>query len=186
MQILLTLKLETPKKVLEELNEIICNAFKNPDGEIKNSHKISPYHFLFEGTETDLKCLYTGLENLTKNKIVMKYTKAIAFDENEDADIYKIIIQLKENISHNLLNELTTIINDAYDNRASKIERSSFNSPYDFVYTGNGELAFQCLTLGVVNLSRNKLFLNNVSVWKWIEYDVFECDDLIDLYSKYM
>ena len=157
-----TLKFETPKKILEELDEIICNAFKNADGKIENSNKFSPYHFLFEGTETNLKCLYTGLGNLSKNKMVIKYAKAITFDENEDADTYMIIIRLKENISHNLLNELTTLINNAYDNRAGKIERSSFDSPYDFVYAGDGQFAFQCLTLGVIDLSCNKLFLNNI------------------------
>ena len=68
IKLLVTLNLETPKEILEELDEVICSAFKNSYGNIENSHKVSPYHFLFEGTEKDLNRLFLGLEKLIKNE----------------------------------------------------------------------------------------------------------------------
>ncbi len=99
--------------------------------------------------------------------------------------MYKVIIELKKDISDGMLKELTEIINKAFDNCGGKVVGTETNSPYCFEFSG-GEDKWGCLDLSVVILSEQKLFWNNVAVWKWEEADEFECCDLIELYSTPM
>lgn len=97
--------------------------------------------------------------------------------------MYKVIIELKKDISDGTLKELTEIINKAFDNRGGKVVGAETDSPYCFEFSG-GEDMFGCMQLALVDLKRIKLFWDNVSVWEWIdEDDADECCNVITEFS---
>lgn len=97
--------------------------------------------------------------------------------------MYKVIIELKKDISDGTLKELTEIINKAFDNRVGKVVGTQTNSPYCFEFSGSKDL-FCCLQIAMLQLKKIKLFWDNVVVWNWIdEDDVDECSNVIEDYS---
>lgn len=96
--------------------------------------------------------------------------------------MYKVIIELKKDISDGTLKELTEIINKAFDNRGGKVVGTETDSPYCFEFSG-GEDKYGCLDLGTVILSEQKLFWDNVSVWEWEDEDENENCDIIKEFS---
>ena len=82
--------------------------------------------------------------------------------------MYKVIIELKKDISEETLKELTEIINKAFDNRGGKVAGTQTESPYCFEFVGDKK-RFGCMQLALVDLKRIKLFWDNVAVWKWID-----------------
>ncbi len=82
--------------------------------------------------------------------------------------MYKVIIELKKDISDETLTELTEIINKAFDNRGGKVVGTETSSPYCFEFSGEKK-RFGCMQLALVDLKRIKLFWDNVAVWKWID-----------------
>ena len=96
--------------------------------------------------------------------------------------MYKVIIELKNNISEKMLKELTKIINGAFENRGGKIFDSDTASLYRFEFVGDYPM-YGCLDLGTVILRENELFWNNVSVWEWMDEDPDESCDIIKEFS---
>lgn len=99
--------------------------------------------------------------------------------------MYRVIIELKKDISEDVLKKLTEDINKAFDNRLGKFLDSDAASSFRFEFIGREEETLNCLQLGVFYLGENKLFMNNVGAWEWVdeEYES-ECCDLIDVYSQ--
>lgn len=92
--------------------------------------------------------------------------------------MYKVIIELKKDISEDVLKKLTEIINAAFDNRGGRVSDSCADSLYRFEFVG-GEEFFGCMQLGLLILKDNKLFWNSTDVWQWIdEDDESECCDV--------
>ncbi len=96
--------------------------------------------------------------------------------------MYKVIIELKKDISEDVLKKLTEIINSAFDSGVGKVVNSCTTSAYCFEFVGTRN-EYECLDVGVGDLGEMELFLNNICVWKWEEDNEFECCDLIKLYS---
>ena len=61
--------------------------------------------------------------------------------------------------------------------------KNTGTAPYYFVFAG-GEDEYGCLDLGTLELKNEKLFLNNVLNWDWIEDNPGECCDLIELFFE--
>jgi|GEM_PF-258231 len=92
--------------------------------------------------------------------------------------MYKVIIELKKDISDETLKELTTIINKAFDNRDGKVVGTKTNSPYCFEFSGDQD-KYNCLDLSVGNLKKIELFWENVGIWRWEEDDERKSRDLV-------
>ena len=98
--------------------------------------------------------------------------------------MYKVIIELKKDLSGELLKQLTEIINAAFDNRGGKVLDSDTDSLYRFEFFGE-ESMFCCLQLGLLNLGEQELFMQNVDVWEWHDdYEPEESANLKEIYSK--
>lgn len=96
--------------------------------------------------------------------------------------MYSTIIELKNDISPDLLDQLKESIEAAFSNRAGTVKNSG-TDPYHFVFAG--ELPeYGCLDLGTLELKDDKLFSNNVLKWDWIEDNPRECCDLIEVFLK--
>ncbi len=93
--------------------------------------------------------------------------------------MYRVLIELKKDISDETLKELTEIINSAFDNEEGKVARTKTESPYCFEFSGDKE-KWSCLDLSAEILKEYKLFWDNVIVWKWEEDDEYENHNLID------
>lgn len=97
--------------------------------------------------------------------------------------MYKVIIELKKDISDKILKELTEIINDSFDNEDGKVVGSKTSSPYCFEFAGDKN-EYKCLYSSIHVLKNYKLFWDNVVVWKWEEDDELECCSLLDANVK--
>lgn len=98
--------------------------------------------------------------------------------------MYKVIIELKKDISEETLKKLTEIINAAFDNRLGTIANSHTSSLYRFEFVGS-EDEFTCLQIGLLALGEEKTFMSSVSVWEWADDDEpEEAENLIEIYSK--
>ncbi len=93
--------------------------------------------------------------------------------------MYRVLIELKKDISDETLKELTVIINSAFDNEEGKVIGTKNESPYCFEFSGDKE-KWSCLNLSAEILKEYKLFWDNVIVWKWEEDDEFENRNLLD------
>lgn len=96
--------------------------------------------------------------------------------------MYKVIIELKKDISEDVLKKLTEIINAAFDNRGGKVSDSCADSLYRFEFVGS-EADYSCLDLGTVILKREELFWDSVCLWEWEDEDPDECCDIIKEFS---
>lgn len=98
--------------------------------------------------------------------------------------MYRVIIELKKDISEDVLKKLTEDINKAFDNRLGKILNSHVGSCYHFEFVGEEE-EFSCLQIGLLALGDEKAFMSNVEVWEWTDDDEpEEAENLIEIYSK--
>ena len=96
--------------------------------------------------------------------------------------MYKSVIDIRSDVPLSLLSTLSLMADNAFNNRAGKISNVS-NEPYRFVYQG-GANEYGCLEVGMLNLKREKLFLDCVSAWNWVDEDPDECCDLLKLLKK--
>ena len=96
--------------------------------------------------------------------------------------MYKVIIELKNDISNEMLKTLEIIIESAFDNRGGKILRSESISPYYFEFIGDDD-KYGCMDLSAKILGEQKIFLENVESWKWEEQDVLEWCNLLKVFS---
>ena len=101
---------------------------------------------------------------------------------NAHVGLYSTIIELKKDIPTDILSQLKEKIEAAFSNRAGTV-KSTGTDPYYFVFAG-GEDEYGCLDLGTLELKNEKLFLNNVLKWDWIEDNPRECCDLIEVFLK--
>lgn len=94
--------------------------------------------------------------------------------------MYKSIIEIKKDVPIEVINNLRSIANKAFDNRAGKVENSS-NNPYQLIYSGS-EKVYACLELGMLNLKRQKTFLSYLKSWNWIDDEnSMENEDILNL-----
>ena len=98
--------------------------------------------------------------------------------------MYKNVIDIRKEVPDNILKSLVVVINNAFDNRAGKVDNIS-TLPYRFIYEG-GEKEYSCLEVGMLNLKKQSdYFLPYVEAWNWIdEDDPNECCDLLKLFTK--
>ena len=96
--------------------------------------------------------------------------------------MYRSIIELKKDISPDLLSQLKENIEAAFSNRAGTVKNTG-TDPYYFVFSG-GEDEYGCLDLGTLELKDDKLFSDSVLNWDWIDDNPDECCDLIELFLK--
>ena len=101
---------------------------------------------------------------------------------NAHVGLYSTIIELKKDIPTDILSQLKEKIEAAFSNRAGTVKNTG-TDPYYFVFAG-GEDEYGCLDLGTLELKNEKLFLNNVLKWDWIEDNPGECCDLIEVFLK--
>lgn len=83
--------------------------------------------------------------------------------------MYKSVINIRKDISKDLLKKLSQMADKAFDNRAGRAVNTS-REPYCFSFAGGKEL-FGCLELGMLALEEQKDFLSCVEVWRWIDED---------------
>lgn len=96
--------------------------------------------------------------------------------------MYKNVIDIKEDVSAEVLERLRMISDEAFDNRAGKVINSS-DFPYRFVFEGS-ENEYACLEVGMLKLKRQRYFLENLISWRWVDEDPDECCDLLKLFSE--
>ena len=96
--------------------------------------------------------------------------------------MYKVIIELKKDISEDVLKQLTEVINAAFENRGGKVSDSRTDSLYRFEFAGDYS-EYGCLDLGTVLLKENELCWNNVAVWEWEDEDPDENCNIIKEFS---
>lgn len=97
--------------------------------------------------------------------------------------MYRTVIELKKDVEENTLQQLKSIIENAFSNREGTVVNIS-NKPFCFEFAG-GEKEHGCLEIGLLNLKREKLFWQYVNTWKWIdEYEPDESCDVIEEFSK--
>jgi len=101
---------------------------------------------------------------------------------NAHVGLYSTIIELKKDIPTYILSQLKEKIESAFSNRAG-IVKNTGTDPYYFVFAGGGD-EYGCLDIGTLELKNEKLFLNNVLKWDWIEDNPRECCDLIEVFLK--
>lgn len=95
--------------------------------------------------------------------------------------MYKVVIDIRKNVSKQTLEALMKRADKAFDNRAGKVENVS-KMPYRLSYEG-GEEYFGALDLGALALEKEKDFVDNVKSWHWIDEEDPEenCDILKEI-----
>lgn len=96
--------------------------------------------------------------------------------------MYRNVIDIRREVPGDVLKMLLAAANNAFNNRAGRVKNVS-TSPYRFVYEG-GENEYGCLEVGMLNLKKEKGFLDCVSAWQWVDDDPDECCDLLKLFKK--
>lgn len=95
-------------------------------------------------------------------------------------NMYGVIIELKHDITSDKLQRLRDIIENAFVNRAGKVENIS-KEPYRFEFVGD-EREYGCLHLGIFALEKEEEFLKCVSSWQWIDEE--EPDESCDILEE--
>lgn len=103
----------------------------------------------------------------------------------------KSVLQLKTNLSDEELCLCEKIINQAYDNRHGRIQRSCGTNRYEFIFEGyenesKTKTDRPVLESGTIDLYyelEKKELLNSIEQWKWIEDEPMECCDVIEICS---
>ncbi len=83
--------------------------------------------------------------------------------------MYKEIIEFKEGIDIVKLEELKKIIIDAHDNYSGKVPIIE-EKVGKYIFAGEDD-DFGVLTLGYLELTKQKLFRDNVKIWRWEDTD---------------
>lgn len=81
--------------------------------------------------------------------------------------MYSSIIEIKKNVTNEMLLNLRKVAEKAFSNRAGSVRNSSVD-PYRFVFKG-GEDKFGCLEVGMLELEEKHDFLSQVNSWQWID-----------------
>lgn len=81
--------------------------------------------------------------------------------------MYKVVIEFREDISKETLEALKKRADQAFDNRAGKVQNVS-KMPYCLSYEG-GEEYFGALDLGALALEKEKDFVACVKSWHWLD-----------------
>lgn len=98
--------------------------------------------------------------------------------------MYRTFIKIKKDIAPEQLPILTKTIIDNFNNRAGRVENLSTN-PYEFVFEGEGEPAFECIQLAIAELTEPE-FMTFVKAWDWIDdEDPDDCCSVINSYNKH-
>ena len=87
--------------------------------------------------------------------------------EKEYEYMYKSVIDIRREVSSDVLKLLVAKADKAFNNRAGRVRNVS-TIPYRLSYEG-GENQFGCLQLGMLALEKEKNFLHYVSAWNWID-----------------
>lgn len=95
--------------------------------------------------------------------------------------MYRIVIDVRSEVPEAVLTAITDTADNAFDNRAGRVENVS-TSPRRLIYEG-GEGAYACLEVGMLNLKRESEFLKYLSAWMWVDEDPDECCDLLKLFT---
>lgn len=81
--------------------------------------------------------------------------------------MYKVVIDIRKNVSKQTLEALMKRADKAFDNRAGKVKNVSI-IPYRLCYQGDEEF-FGCLELGMLTLEDEEDFVACVESWLWID-----------------
>jgi hypothetical protein len=93
--------------------------------------------------------------------------------------MYSTVITFKENIPEDVLRSLKKTCENAFDNRAGKVNGKS-DKRNSIVFEGNERL-WNCLNLGMVSLYKSVVeFKEHVVSWAWIDEDPSECCDMLN------
>lgn len=86
--------------------------------------------------------------------------------------MYRTIIELKKNISPDLLSDFKSKIEGAFSNRVGTVKNISKN-PLCFEFAGNEDM-FGCLEFGMLNIEELHDLIPYIDSWNWIDE---ECPD---------
>lgn len=81
--------------------------------------------------------------------------------------MYSSIIEIKKNVSREILINLRDVAEKAFSNRAGSVKNSS-EDPYKFVFKGD-EDKFGCLEVGMLELEDKHDFLEKIHAWHWVD-----------------
>lgn len=95
--------------------------------------------------------------------------------------MYSTEIEIKNDVSSEMLNQLKVIIENAFSNRVGIIRNTS-NELYRFRFAG-GDMERGCLDIGLLTLKDEKKFISNVSSWQWIDHE--EPDESCDILKEF-
>lgn len=95
--------------------------------------------------------------------------------------MYKVVIEFREDISKETLEALIKRADQAFDNRAGKVQNVS-KIPYHLSYEGD-EKDLGCIDLGALALEDEEDFVACVKSWHWIdeEHPDENCDILKEI-----
>lgn len=94
--------------------------------------------------------------------------------------MYKVVIDIRKNVSKQILEALIKRAEKAYDNRAGKVKNVSI-IPYRLCYQGDEEF-LGCLELGTLALEKEEDFVACVESWLWIDEE--SPDDSCDILKE--
>lgn len=95
--------------------------------------------------------------------------------------MYSTIIKIRDDVTRDVLSQLTTVIESAFSNRVGAVRNVS-KEPYHFEFSG-GEKERGCLEIGLLTLKEEKSFLNSVSSWQWVDEE--EPDESCDVIKEF-
>lgn len=95
--------------------------------------------------------------------------------------MYSTVIEIRNDVSEDMLRQLKLDIESAFVNRAGTVENIS-KEPYRFEFAGD-EGAYGCLEIGLLTLKEDSRFISNVSSWQWIDYD--DPDESCDVIKEF-
>ena len=95
--------------------------------------------------------------------------------------MYKVIIELKKDVSLETASRLKTIIEGAFDNRLGKIDNVSNNAPYGYVFEDETR---ECLEFGVISFDDIAEVKDNADAIMWIDEDPEECCNMLEAFAK--
>ncbi|MCL2591971.1 MAG: hypothetical protein FWD82_01275 [Defluviitaleaceae bacterium] len=98
--------------------------------------------------------------------------------------MYKTVIEFKNDIPNEKMNELFNLCDEAFDNRIGRATRL-IELENQVAYEGDEALC-GCLQIGTSILRRTDGFLKYVKSWEWIEDDPDECCDMFEIFEKYV
>ena len=97
--------------------------------------------------------------------------------------MYKTIIEFKNGLPEEKINELINLCNEAFDNRAGKaVGRMEKQNRISFE---GGEDLYGCLGVGISDLYDISRLTQNVKSWVWIDDDPDECCDMLEVFARH-